>query len=79
MDIMYRGSFISRKWSESILRKSFSILGNSDRKRVLLVAIMQIFMGGLDLLGVAAIGVLGSLTINGVQSKDPGNRVEWFL
>jgi ABC-type multidrug transport system fused ATPase/permease subunit len=36
-------------------------------------------MGFLDLLGVAIIGILGALTISGVQSKQPGNRVETLL
>ena len=36
-------------------------------------------MGLLDLLGVAVIGVLGALAVNGVQSTQPGNRVNWIL
>jgi ABC-type multidrug transport system fused ATPase/permease subunit len=36
---------------------------------------IQVSLGILDLIGVAAIGMLGSLAISGVQSKQPGNRV----
>ena len=32
-------------------------------------------MGGLDLLGVIAIGILGALSVTGLQSNQPGNRV----
>jgi len=32
-------------------------------------------MGALDLLGVVAIGLLGALSVTGLQSKEPGNRV----
>jgi ABC-type multidrug transport system fused ATPase/permease subunit len=43
------------------------------------VAIIQIVSGLMDLLGVAIIGVLGALTISGVQSSQPGNRVNSVL
>lgn len=36
-------------------------------------------MGLLDLLGVAAIGLLGALSITNVQSDEPGNRVTGVL
>jgi ABC-type multidrug transport system fused ATPase/permease subunit len=36
---------------------------------------LQVALGCLDLLGVAAIGVLGALSVTGVQSLQPGNRV----
>ena len=42
-------------------------------------AVVQILISLLDLVGVAFIGVLGSLTITGVQSAQPGNRVQMFL
>ncbi len=40
---------------------------------------IQVFLGFLDLIGVAAIGVLGALAVNGIQSKQPGNRVNSVL
>ena len=36
-------------------------------------------MGVIDLIGVAMIGVLGALAVNGIQSKLPGNRVSYVL
>jgi ABC-type bacteriocin/lantibiotic exporter with double-glycine peptidase domain len=36
---------------------------------------VQVFLGVLDLIGVALIGILGSLAISGVASREPGNRV----
>jgi ABC-type multidrug transport system fused ATPase/permease subunit len=36
-------------------------------------------MGGLDLLGVVAFGLLGALSISGVQSAEPGDRVSATL
>jgi ABC-type multidrug transport system fused ATPase/permease subunit len=40
---------------------------------------VQVFLGLLDLLGVAVIGLLGALSLNGVQSRPPGDRVSAFL
>jgi ATP-binding cassette subfamily C protein len=36
-------------------------------------------VGTLDLIGIALIGILGALAMYGVQSKEPGNRVGYFL
>lgn len=51
------------------------VLSQADRKKVLAVAILQVCMAALDLLGVVAIGLLGALSVTGLQSKEPGNRV----
>jgi cell division transport system permease protein len=40
---------------------------------------VQVFLGLLDLLGVAMIGLLGALSLNGVQARPPGDRVSAFL
>lgn len=50
-----------------------------DRKKVTLATASQILLSILDLLGVALIGVIGALSINGIQSKKAGNRVEQLL
>ena len=44
-----------------------------------MVALVQIFLSGLDLLGVAVIGVIGALAANGIAQKSPGNRASAFL
>lgn len=69
-----------RSWLEAkpIIR-SLSVLNSTDRLRVLVVAGVQIFLGLMDLLGVAVIGLLGALSLNGVQSRPPGDRVSAFL
>jgi ATP-binding cassette subfamily C protein len=50
-----------------------------DRKKVFFATGSQILLSILDLLGVALIGVIGALSINGIQSKKAGNRVEQLL
>ncbi len=63
----------------SAIYRSTRVLNSRDRINVLLVVAVQIFLGVLDLLGVAIIGLLGILSLNGVQSRPPGDRVSAFL
>lgn len=65
--------------SKSLVIKSFRILDSKDRSKLGAVAFLQILSGLLDLAGVAVIGALGALAVNGVQSRQPGNRVTKFL
>jgi ABC-type multidrug transport system fused ATPase/permease subunit len=60
----------------STIYRCLRILSARDRKKLLGVAVIQIFLAGLDLVGVAIVGILGSLAINGISSKGPGDRVE---
>ena len=60
-------------------RQSLGILQKSDRKKLALVTTIQAILGLFDLLGVALLGVIGALAIRGVESKSPGNRVQWIL
>jgi len=67
------------KLNSSILSRAFKILPKEDRKKLVLVSILQISLGVLDLLGVFAIGLLGALSIAGLQSGDSGNRANLVL
>ncbi len=66
-------------FTNSIVARSFRILSVSDRKKLFGVVVIQVFFGLLDLAGVALVGVLGALAVNGVQSRSPGNRVSEVL
>jgi ABC-type multidrug transport system fused ATPase/permease subunit len=74
---MFNLSF--RPFRMTQMRRAFSILSEADRKKVIAVALLQVMMGALDLLGVALIGVLGALAVNGIKSQEPGNRVARVL
>jgi len=60
-------------------RRAVNILSKSDKRKLVIVIIIQVFLGMLDLLGVLAIGLLGTLSISGIQSREPGNRVNTVL
>ena len=70
---------LMRKFKSSTLARAIKILPKRDRKKILAVAILQVSLGFLDLAGVAVIGVIGALAINGVSATGPGNRVGELL
>jgi ABC-type multidrug transport system fused ATPase/permease subunit len=61
------------------LKIIMSVLSKRDKSRILRVLVIQIALGFLDLIGVAAIGALGALAVKGIQSQAPGDRVSMFL
>ena len=69
----------SDNWSQSVLKRSINLLSRSDQRKVYLVAVIQIFVAFLDLIGIAIMGILGSLIINGISYKGPGDRISNVL
>ena len=67
------------RWRKSTIGRSFRVLPKNDRRKMFLVAVLQTFLGTLDLLGVLAIGLLGAISVSGVQSHAPGNRLNSVL
>ena len=63
----------------SILLRSLRVLTSKERKKIYSVVVLQVFLGFLDLVGVAIVGLLGALAVTGVGSKQPGNRVSTAL
>ena len=65
--------------TESVIFRASRTIPAKSRIKLILVIALQIGLGILDLLGVAAIGILGALAISGVGSHQPGNRVSIAL
>ncbi len=57
------------------LGRAIRVLTRADQRKIFAITILQILMGGLDLLGVIAVGLLGALSVTGLQSNNPGSRV----
>jgi ABC-type multidrug transport system fused ATPase/permease subunit len=55
--------------------RSLSLFPKKDRVRLAQISIVQLSLGILDLIGVSLIGVLGALSVSGVQSQTSGSRV----
>jgi ABC-type branched-subunit amino acid transport system ATPase component len=62
-----------------IFIKIFLLFEKADRRKIYLITIVQVLSNFLDLMGVALLGVLGSLAITGSASKNPGSRVQGVL
>lgn len=70
---------IYRRFVPQFILNSYEILPKRDRPKLLVLVILQAGIGFIDLLGVAAMGVLGALAVTGIQSQKPGNRVSQVL
>ena len=66
---------LRQRWRQSAIGRSMRVLSRNDQKKIVAIAVLQIFMGALDLMGVIAIGLLGALSVTGLQSHEPGDRV----
>jgi ABC-type multidrug transport system fused ATPase/permease subunit len=65
-----------------ILRTYFiclRILPPSDQKKFRLVVVAQAALGILDLFGVAVLGIIGAMSIRGVQSQPPSEKISKIL
>lgn len=70
---------INYKSNYLIVKSAFRFLSGTDKIKIVLVIICQFFLGILDLIGVALIGLIGTLTVNGIQSKGPTPRIVQVL
>jgi ABC-type multidrug transport system fused ATPase/permease subunit len=61
------------------LKRAFRVLTPTDQRKILLVTIFQIMLGALDLFGVLAIGLLGSLSVYGLQARPPSEQIVTIL
>ncbi len=55
--------------------RSLRIFSRQDQQKIVAITVIQVFLGVIDLLGVAIFGIMGALAVTGVQSKQPSSRV----
>jgi ABC-type multidrug transport system fused ATPase/permease subunit len=60
-------------------RRAIGVLSKNDKLKLLIITCVQVLLGILDLLGVLAVGLLGTLSIAGIQSKEPDTRLSSVL
>lgn len=63
----------------STISRSIRVLSRRDQRKIIVATVIQVFLGALDLLGVLVIGLLAALSVTGVQSGQPGSRVNSAL
>ena len=62
-----------------VFAEALSLLNSSDKRKTIYVVLIYIFLGLLDVLAVFAFGIVGSLAVNGLSSKAPGDRTKIIL
>ena len=65
--------------SINALKSILFIFSRGDKQKIFLVVLIQILLSILDLIGVAIFGVIGAITVYGIQSKATGIRVSKVL
>lgn len=63
------------RWRMTTIARATRILSKNDLRKTGFVMVLQVFLGVLDLVGVALIGVLGALSVSGVKSSQPESRI----
>jgi len=63
------------RFGQQLILRSLNVIPPENRFKILLALFLQVGLSLLDLLGVAAIGVLGALSVTGIQSNTPGSSV----
>ena len=71
--------FIPQFLRNSTFSESILLVDRSDRHKIIIVCIFQAVLGFLDLLGVAVVGILGALSVTGIQAREPGDTVSLVL
>lgn len=61
------------------LERVVDLFPKKTHKRLLKILAVQLFLGLLDLLGVALIGVVGALSIAGLQSQEPSRLINELM
>ena len=62
-----------------LIKRSFRILSESDRKKIRKSVFFQISLNVLDLAGVTIIGILAALAVSSIESGTPGSRIQLIL
>ena len=59
---------------ETSVGRAFRILSIADQRKIQRIAVLQILLSFLDLIGVMAVGLLGALSVSGLGSTNPGEK-----
>jgi ABC-type multidrug transport system fused ATPase/permease subunit len=73
------GATLPSESKRSLIEEIMKLFPKNDRKKIFLVVALNLSLGFLDLLGVATIGLLGAVSVTGVQSQEPNDRISSIL
>ena len=64
---------------KSSVKRAFLLLPLRDRTKIIYLTLGQILVSLLDLLGITILGLLAALSVQGIESREPGNNVNFLL
>lgn len=70
------------RWRHSVVSRAAALLPSAQRTKLFALVAVQVFLGALDLVAVGLVGILGTLSVAGVQARAPQGiiaRMLWFL
>ena len=62
-----------------VVVNAWNLLNRGEKRKLVLISFSQVALGLFDLIGVAAIAMLGALSVRGIQSQNPGDTVTKIL
>jgi ABC-type multidrug transport system fused ATPase/permease subunit len=65
--------------ASNIITRSFSVFSRRDKKLGIVIVLVNVILGVMDLFGVIAIGLVGSLAVFGISSGKTNQNVENFF
>ena len=68
-----------RRIKNTAFGKAVRLIGKRDRRKLTALAVFQVALSGLDLIGIALIGFLGVLAVSGIQSQGSNGKVNVIL
>ena len=64
-----------KRLDETLLFRALKLLKRTDKYKLVAITIIQILLGILDIISVAIIGLLTSISVNGIQSKSTTSEI----
>jgi ABC-type multidrug transport system fused ATPase/permease subunit len=61
------------------LQRSLRLLDPVEKRKLVIISLVQVALAAFDLIAIAIVGILGSLTITGISSRAPGTKVSSVL
>lgn len=74
---LMKNEFVKRNLET--IRKCIVLLSKEEIRKIKFVAILQLVLALIDFLGVIAIGLVGTLSVYGIQSREPSGKLKWLL
>jgi ABC-type bacteriocin/lantibiotic exporter with double-glycine peptidase domain len=74
---MFKNRIIDK--TDNVITRSLSIFSRRDKKLGIAIVLVNVILGVMDLLGVIAIGLVGSLAVFGISSGKTNQNVENFF